>query len=300
MATVWKPTLASGDCVRTTKFGIDFEEISCLYPSIGQTYMNWEFTDVTEVYVWMQDNTWWFPPLACFIYLAILYVGQKYFENREAWSQRKLLAVWNICLSSFSTLGFVRMAPQLFHNLYHFGLWGQLCLDPEHMIGASTTGLWCTLFVWSKIPEFGDTFFLMIHKKNIMFLHWYHHISVLLCCWHSGVSKAPTGLFFGTMNYGVHSIMYFYYFLMATKSKPKWFNPQWITGLQLMQMFFGTGLSVLSFVTQLREGDACWSKPTSNTAALIMYGSYFFLFLQFFFQKYALRPAKKDDKSKKE
>ena len=178
------------------------------------------------LYTWMRDNYVWFPPMMCCIYGASIYTGRKYFENREAWSWRNSLALWNLGLSTFSTIGFCRMLPQLMHNLYHYGLWGQLCLDPESMIGSSTTGLWCMLFVLSKIPEFGDTFFIVIHKKKLMFLHWYHHISVLLCCWHSFVSKAPTGLFFGTMNYGVHSIMYFYYFLMAIRAKPKWFNPQ--------------------------------------------------------------------------
>ena len=127
--------------------------------------------------------------------------------------------------------------------------------------------------------------------------------------------------------------MYFYYFLMAIRCKPKWFNPQvsrsnnqalfevtcffkillntcahlpfllltifqWITAMQLAQMFAGTILSVLAFVTMVREGDNCWSKPRNNMASLLMYGSYFFLFLQFFFTKYAVR-AKPSDKAKK-
>jgi len=66
-------------------------------------------------------------------------------------------------------------------------------------------------------------------------------------------------------------------------------------------MFAGTFLSVLAFVTQIRQGDACWSKPSSNVASLLMYGSYFFLFLQFFFAKYgfAVRATKKEDAKKK-
>jgi elongation of very long chain fatty acids protein 6 len=222
----WTPSDPSGRCVRDTPFGTQYEEISCLYPTMGKFYMSWEFNDFGRAFVWMRDNYVWFPPLMCCLYGAGIYFGRMYFEKREAWSWRQTLAVWNLGLSVFSTVGFCRMLPQLLHNLYYYGMWGQLCLDPENMIGSSTTGLWCMLFVLSKIPEFGDTFFIVIHKKRLMFLHWYHHISVLLCCWHSFTSKAPTGLFFGTMNYGVHSVMYFYYFLMAIKSKPKWFNPQ--------------------------------------------------------------------------
>ena len=168
------------------------------------------------------------------------------------------------------------------------------------MVGSSSTGVWCILFVASKIPEFGDTFWLVANKKPVIFLHWYHHMSVLLCCWHSMVSKAPTGLFFGTMNYGVHSVMYFYYFLMALKIKPKWYKAQVITALQLAQMFAGVVITTMAIVTQIREGDNCWSKPRSNIASLVMYASYFVLFLQFFLKKYgfALRARKEDSKKK--
>ena len=72
--------------------------------------------------------------------------------------------------------------------------------------------------------ELIDTYFILIHKKPLILLHWYHHISVLAYCWHSYVTKAPAGIVFCVMNYAVHAIMYFYYFLMAVKRKPKWFN----------------------------------------------------------------------------
>ena len=38
-------------------------------------------------------------------------------------------------------------------------------------------------------------------------LHSYHHITVLLYCWHSYASRISSGLWFGTMNYFVHSLM---------------------------------------------------------------------------------------------
>lgn len=54
--------------------------------------------------------------------------------------------------------------------------------------------------------ELLDTFFIVIHKKKLILLHWYHHVSVLLYCWHSYVYKAPLGILFCVMNYGVHSM----------------------------------------------------------------------------------------------
>jgi hypothetical protein len=34
----------------------------------------------------------------------------------------------------------------------------------------------------------------VIHKKPLIFLHWYHRITVLLYCWHSYVTKSSRGI----------------------------------------------------------------------------------------------------------
>ena len=93
------------------------------------------------------------------------------------------------------------------------------------------------------IRELLDTLFIVIHKKPLIFLHWYHHVTVLLYCWHSYVTKSPAGLFFVVMNYSVHASMYGYYFLMAMKLKPKWFNPIIITCFQISQMIVGVSFT---------------------------------------------------------
>ena len=71
---------------------------------------------------------------------------------------------------------------------------------------------------WFYCRELLDTFFIVIHKKKLIFLHWYHHVSVLLYCWHSYVYKAPLGILFCVMNYGVHS-MYVSFCLFGVRCK---------------------------------------------------------------------------------
>lgn len=149
--------------------------------------------------------------------------------------------------------------------------------------------------------ELFDTFFIVIHKKPLIFLHWYHHVTVLLYCWHAYVNKSPYGLFFVTMNYGVHAIMYGYYFLMAIKMKPKWLNAMFITGAQISQMIVGVIVTVFAFYFYQTENDdsnPCHIQKVNNIAAFIMYGSYLFLFMQFFTLRYQPRsrkPIKKID-----
>lgn len=64
----------------------------------------------------------------------------------------------------------------------------------------------CSHLVYIYDSELVDTFFIVIHKKKLIFLHWYHHITVLLYCWHSYVTTSPPGIFFVVMNYGVHAM----------------------------------------------------------------------------------------------
>lgn len=87
------------------------------------------------------------------------------------------------------------------------------------------------------------------------------------------------------MNYSVHATMYGYYFLMAMKLRPKWFNPMIITFFQISQMVVGVICTVLGFYYYSTDKE-CRIEKENNTAAFVMYGSYLFLFLQFFIGRY--------------
>merc|ERR1719361_428119 len=108
----------------------------------------------------------------------------------------------------------IRVTPHLLHNIITGEPRDLLCVDPETVYGFGSTGLWITLFMLSKFAELLDTFFIVIHKKPLIFLHWWHHITVLLYCWVSYTTHHPAGLIFTAMNYAVHAFMYGYYFLM--------------------------------------------------------------------------------------
>jgi elongation of very long chain fatty acids protein 6 len=89
------------------------------------------------------------------------------------------------------------------------------------------------------------------------------------------------------MNYAVHAMMYFYYFIMAVKMKPKWFNPVWITVAQISQMVVGVAVTIAGwYMLLVVKPEHCFTSADTSTAALIMYGSYLFLFMQFFLQRY--------------
>ncbi len=80
-------------------------------------------------------------------------------------------------------------------------------------------GFWSYVFTLSKLVELGDTVFIVLRKQPLIFLHWYHHITVLLYCWHGNAEFSATGQVFGIMNFAVHSLMYSYYALKAMRIK---------------------------------------------------------------------------------
>ena len=43
--------------------------------------------------------------------------------------------------------------------------------------------VWQLMFMWSKFPELFDTVLLVLRGRPVIFLHWYHHITVLMFCW---------------------------------------------------------------------------------------------------------------------
>jgi elongation of very long chain fatty acids protein 6 len=94
----------------------------------------------------------WIPTLAVSIYIVGIVAGRRYFADRPAWNWRKSMALWNLFLSVFSAIGFLRTLPQLLHNLSHYTLTENLCLDPESHYGSGPTGFWVQMFCLSKFP----------------------------------------------------------------------------------------------------------------------------------------------------
>lgn len=80
--------------------------------------------------------------------------------------------------------------------------------------------------------------------------------------------------------------MYGYYFLMAIRMKPKWLNAIFITTAQISQMVVGVAVTMCAFYYYKTEGSKCQIQKENNIAAFLMYGSYLFLFMQFFIGRY--------------
>ena len=164
-------------------------------------------------------------------------------------------------------------------------------------------GLWAFLFCCSKAPELVDTFFIVLRKQKLIFLHWYHHITVFVYCWYHYGNIINLAQWFISMNYFIHAIMYFYYAVRASGwyRPPVWVNI-FITSLQLMQMVFGVCMNV--FIYNRMSADSSWycDGRVETTyfyvyIAFGMYFSYFVLFAQFFYTTYISKSSRSKSKT---
>lgn len=131
----------------------------------------------------------------------------------------------------------------------------------------------------------GDTLFIVLRKQKLIFLHWYHHITVLLYSWYSYKDMVAGGGWFMTMNYLVHAVMYSYYALRAAGFKVSRKFAMFITLTQITQMVMGCVVNYLVY-SWMQQGQECPSHMHNIVWSSLMYLSYFVLFCQFFFEAY--------------
>ena len=132
----------------------------------------------------------WFPFVLSAIYVVLVFGGQRIMADREPFELKWSLAAWNLLLAVFSFIGMVRVVPQILLNVHEFGIEYTMCSRPDVQYGMGASGVWTTLFILSKPFELIDTAFIVLRKKPLIFLHWYHHVTVMIFCWHSYATKA--------------------------------------------------------------------------------------------------------------
>lgn len=242
-------------------------------------------------------NTWtkqtWpvVPVVAACIYIAFCYFGQKIMRSVQPFDLKFPLGLWNLFLSTFSFIGAFRTVPHLLGILFSQSYHESVCQVAVDAYGQGPCGLWTALFIMSKVPELIDTVFIVLRKRTLLFLHWYHHVTVLLFCWHAYATEAASGLYFVAMNYSIHAVMYAYYCAGAFDAVPKGF-PAWIITVgQVSQMIVGTFVCVSTWY-YYAQGITCHNEYNNLVAGALMYGSYLYLFLEFAYNRF-LKPRPK-------
>jgi len=242
-------------------------------PDNGSIPANMVGTPIANMKYWMMDN-YEVPIISCIVYLMLIFGLQIIMKDREEFKLRGLLIIWNWILAIFSMVGAYFVIPEIIVEVGIHGVHSDMCTGISEFKNP-----FVMIFCLSKIPEFIDTLFLVLRKRHVRFLHWYHHITVALYCWSAWADNIENGGWFSGMNLIVHTIMYTYFAFAAMEYRfPTWMRES-ITLLQVLQMVLG-----LLFV--IHNIYYCNFHPFNLTCAFLMYLSYLILFVHFFYESY--------------
>ena len=203
--------------------------------------------DEPSFFKWMTSN--W---TQCFwyslVYVTAIFIGKRVMKEKERFEIRVLLVLWSAGLAAFSILGALRTLPEMVYVIREHG-WEYSMCSPSYFAGP--VRFWAYMFTVSKVYELGDTLFIVLRKQPLIFLHYYHHISVLCYVWYSYTDHPGPGRWFMVMNYTVHAFMYSYYTLRAMKLRIPRFVNMILTMLQISQMVIGIVVNVHSYMVRI-------------------------------------------------
>lgn len=199
---------------------------------------------------------------------------------------------WNGALALFAAAGAAATLPRLAALLTDHGLHHTVCADAYSLAGNGPPALFAVLFTYSKLFELGDTLLLILRRKPLTLLHVFHHASVVVFVWLAWAYVSPLALWYGTLNFGVHAIMYTYFVAVSLERRAARLAPL-VTLLQLGQFVVATALNLLAAWWWWR-GECAHMRGEMVAVGGVLYVCYGLLFARFFVLRYLKSPRPKE------
>mmetsp|Transcript_3514 Transcript_3514/g.7725 ORF Transcript_3514/g.7725 Transcript_3514/m.7725 type:complete len:294 (+) Transcript_3514:61-942(+) len=238
-------------------------------------------------------------------YFLLIRVLKAVMTNRKGLELGTIVTAHSFFLTVVSAALFAGFAVVLFDKARTYSPWEMICSFEFHEDGRLQTLYYLNYLV--KWYELLDTVILVLRKKEVIFLHEYHHAATLFLCWiqmdqHSTVQWVPISI-----NLLVHIFMYYYYALASMKIQPWW--KRYLTQLQIVQFVVDiaacvyasshepviSGLGISRFFPQRPR---CNGTLEGATVGVGIIGSYLVLFIIFYANTYYARKAKGSKGSK--
>ncbi|KAK7870539.1 hypothetical protein R5R35_002938 [Gryllus longicercus] len=167
--------------------------------------------------------------------LFVTRLGPWLMRDRRPYELKRTLIVYN-ALQILANLYIFQGFCQFWFTTYN---WQCEPIDWSNSAGALEMLRLVNLYFWLKIADLLDTVFFVLRKKKkqITFLHVYHHSMMVLLSW-VAIKFFPGGhaTFLALINTLVHAIMYAYYLISAVYPHTIWWKKH-VTQVQLFQHF---------------------------------------------------------------
>jgi len=228
-----------------------------------------------EAVVWVVTSY-----LIC-IRLAVAYMKQEV----KPFQLKYISAIHNFFLFALSIVMFLGVMTNVIY-LYFYRpdntLHDMLCDTKDYLL-TGKLNFWIYVFYLSKPYEFVDTFIQIFKKKQPNFLHVWHHCTTFLLVWICQVTDSSIQWVSIAVNSFIHILMYYYYFA-STLGIPVWWK-RYLTQLQIAQ--FAITVMINNYWGYVQyTGQPCHGTLSSWLFGIFIIGSFFLLFLQFYFDSY--------------
>ncbi|PAV63630.1 hypothetical protein WR25_20880 [Diploscapter pachys] len=225
-------------------------------------------------------------------YMITIFSMKYLMRDRKPFELTRCLNIWNGILAVFSLLGFLFTFPTLLSVIYNRGLTDSYAKITE-LQRNQISGYWVYLWVLSKIPELVDTIFIVLRKRPLIFMHWYHHALTgyyALVCYHEEDAHMVWVVW---MNYAVHAAMYSYYLLRSLGVKVSPVIAQAITTSQMIQFLIAIAAQLHVGYLQFNSAEKYAVSLRGWIIGFVMLTTYFYLWVQFYKESYINRGGKK-------
>jgi elongation of very long chain fatty acids protein 6 len=232
------------------------------------------------------------------VYLVAIFTIKYLQRDRKPFNLLGPLIAWNAFLAIFSLLGFLFVTPAFLKVIREHGI--QHTYTHINLVHTDkTAGYWVLMWNISKIPEFVDTFFIVLRKKPLMLMHWYHHALTGYFAFHTFYSDNAYMIWVVWMNYAIHFAMYSYYALRALHVKIPPAIAQAITTSQMIQ-FIITIVWMSHAGLMLANGQKVAATPWGLFIGQFMMWTYLVLWLRFYYVSYYGKGGKKYQQAKRQ
>ncbi|KAG0005797.1 hypothetical protein BGZ80_004042 [Entomortierella chlamydospora] len=218
-------------------------------------------------------------------YFIVIFGGRQIMKTQEAFKLKHLFIFHNFLLTVASGALLMLFIENLTPMLARQGLFFAICDN-----GAWTQRLELLYYLnyLVKYWELADTVFLVLKKKPLEFLHYFHHSMTMILCFvqlggHTSVSWVPI-----VLNLTVHVLMYYYYMRSAAGVRIWW--KQYLTTLQIIQFVLDLGFIYFCSYTYFAFTYYPWAPnfgKCAGTEGAALFGcgllsSYLLLFINFY------------------
>jgi len=211
-----------------------------LYPMFESTYhaLTGKSTDNFDFHVpGLFGNNVTDVMLVIVSYLTIIFAVQAWMGPRKRFDLKPAFCVHNLILSLGSLVLLALYMEKLLPMIAKHGFYYSICAQD-----AFTNNLVALHYVnyLFKLYELSDTVFLVLTKRSLRFIHYYHHSLTFAVCYSQLVGKTSVSYVPITINLFIHVFMYSYY-LMKALGRTMWWK-QYLTSMQITQFILDLGI----------------------------------------------------------